>query len=149
MLNRILEKSTLIVFTKYTISGAFSVVVQMGLLSFSVESLRMSPTLASCYSFILACVVNYVMLYYWTFKSTSSHRIVILRFCVVTLFTLALNLAVFWILTFPLKIWYIISQAIALMVVSLINFAINRRYTFCLLDRNKDVQSSGQDTQIL
>ena len=118
------------VFFRYVTSGFTSAVFQFGLLFLLVEYMRFDPTFSSGLSFVLACVVNYLMLYHWTFCSNGKHHIVALKYTSVTLLTLCVNLTVFWILTEVFFIWYILSQVIAVGVVAVFNFLINRGYTF-------------------
>src|SRR5688572_28857583 len=70
----------LMTFIRYGIAGVVAVAVQFGFLIFFVEKGGYDPTLSSGIGFIFSCVVNYYMLYYWTFKSKGSHRIAFIRY---------------------------------------------------------------------
>lgn len=118
------------IFFKYLVSGACSTVVQFGTLATMVELFKFNPTIASGTGFVFACLVNYLMLYYWTFVSNGKHSIVALKYSCVTLLTLGINLSIFWFLTEKLHLWYLFSQVFATSSVFLINFSINYRYTF-------------------
>ena len=115
---------------RYLISGGSSVVVQFGVLTLLVEQFQVDPTISSAAGFLLGCIVNYLMFYYWTFKANGKHIVVAARYSIVTSFTLLLNIFIFWTLTEPLKVWYLFSQVFATGAVATINFLINRHYTF-------------------
>jgi len=115
---------------RYLVSGGSSVVAQFGVLTVLVEQLHMDPTFSSAVGFVVGCIVNYLMLYYWTFKANGKHLVVAARYCLVTSFTLLLNISIFWTLTELLRVWYLLSQVFATGAVATINFLINRRFTF-------------------
>jgi len=115
---------------RYTISGVSSVIVQFGSLIGFVEFIHMNETFASGLAFLIGCVVNYLMLYYWAFASKGDHPKIIFRYSIVMILTLVLNLAVFWFLTIPLGLWYLFSQTVATVVAAIANLVLNRFYTF-------------------
>ena len=115
---------------RYTVSGVSSVVVQFGFLIGLVEFIRMNETLASGLAFLIACIVNYLMLYYWAFASKGAHLKIIFRYSIVMVLTLILNVAVFWCLTIPLNLWYLVSQSVATIVAAIFNLVLNRYYAF-------------------
>lgn len=125
-----LDRAGISVLLRYTASGCSSALFQFGALAFFVERMQADPTLASGISFVLACVLNYLMLYHWTFRSNGRHRIIALRYTVVTMLTLCVNLTVFWLLTDVFSVYYIVSQMFAVVFVAVFNFLINRSYTF-------------------
>lgn len=107
-----------------------SVVVQFGILIGLVEFGHLNETVSSGIAFLIGCIVNYLLLYYWVFSSKGSHITIIMRYTIVTLLTLALNLAVFWVLTEPLQMWYLFSQIIATIIAAIANLFLNRYYAF-------------------
>lgn len=118
------------VFVRYIISGFSSVMVQFGLLALLVEQLHFGPLISSGIAFVISCLVNYLMLYYWTFKARTNHVIATLKYSMVTLFGLLINLMIFSFLMDQLHLWYLISQTFATLFVSLITYIINRSFTF-------------------
>lgn len=129
-LNKLINADMQRIIGRYLVSGGCSVIAQFGVLTLFVEQLQIDPTLSSATGFVAGCLVNYLMLYYWTFNSNGKHIIVAAKYTLVTTFTLLLNILIFWTLTEPLKIWYLYSQVVATGAVAMINFLINRRYTF-------------------
>lgn len=118
------------VFLRYVISGFTSVVVQFGVLACMVEWLKIDSTIASGTGFIIGCIVNYLMLYYWTFKTNGKHLAATVKYTLVTSFGLVMNLFIFRFLTNDLKVWYLFSQTIATLIVSLLAYVLNKRFTF-------------------
>src|SRR5262245_46492678 len=83
---------------RYVVSGASSVVAQFVVLTSMIELLHANPTLSSGSGYFIGCVVQYLLLYYWTFKSTGKHLHVALKYTLVLATTLVLNVIVFWVL---------------------------------------------------
>lgn len=123
-------KKYLFFFFRYVISGFSSVVVQFGFLGFLVEILKMYPTIASAIAFVVGCVVNYLLLYYWTFESEGMHRTVFRRYMIVTLMGFFVNLALFWALVHLMGWWYPVAQTASTIFVALVAFVMNLRFTF-------------------
>ncbi len=115
---------------KYGIAGSIAVGVNYIVLSLLVELFGVNPTLSSGIGFLTGVLVNYNLQYYFTFRSKHRHRHIFPKYLLVVILSLSLNVAIFWVLTVPLGIWYIYSQAIALICVSFVTFTINRRLIF-------------------
>lgn len=122
--------SPYISFLRYLVSGFSSVVIQFVVLAFFVEILALDESFSSGAAFIIACVVNYLMLYYWAFESQGKHLSAVLRYTLVTGFGLLLNLLIFWFLITKMQLWYLLAQSFATLAVSLLTYVINRAYTF-------------------
>lgn len=118
------------IFFRYVFSGGTATAVHFLLLIVLVETVHANATWATALGFCLACAVNYLLQYYWTFASTGAHRIVAFRYAVITLAMLALNTLLFWMLHEKLGIAYLLAQALATSAVLIGNFTINRLYTF-------------------
>lgn len=118
------------IFFRYVVSGAAATAVHFWLLIVLVEIVHADETWATALGFCLACAVNYLLQYYWTFASTGAHRIVAFRYVTVTLAMLAINTLLFWVLHEKLGIAYLLAQALATSAVLIGNFTINRLYTF-------------------
>ena len=118
------------VFIRYIISGISSVITQFGILAFMVEIFHIDPVVSSGTGFIFGCIVNYLMLYYWTFNTHGKHFGAIIKYTIVTLSALVLNLLFFSFLINTLMIWYLLAQAIATGTLSLLTYVVNKYYTF-------------------
>jgi putative flippase GtrA len=117
-------------FLRYITAGSMAVSVQFALLTVCVEMAGILPTMSSAIGYICGASTNYVLQYYFTFRATGQHLRTFLIYVAVNLFTLCINLVIFWLLTNAFGIWYVISQAVAVCVVVFVNFYIHRRWTF-------------------
>jgi putative flippase GtrA len=118
------------IFFKYVISGGLAAAVHFLVLVALVEKVELDPTLASAIGFCMAIFVNYTMQYHWTFQSVGSHKTIFTRYVVVTFMMLGVNTVIFWGLYEKLGLMYLLAQAIATGTVMLLNFTINKNYTF-------------------
>ncbi len=90
------------------------------------------PTVGSAIGFTAGLLVNYALQYRWTFRSSAAHSVVFTRFVSVYLATLVVNTGIFWTLNEPLGIPYILAQIITTGMVMILNFLLNRHYTFAV-----------------
>ena len=120
-------------FFRYTVSGVIATIVHVGILTFLVELIYLNPTVSSAIGFIVACCLNYILQHYLVFSANGKHTVLVLRYVVVTLSTFVINIGLFWCLYHLVGVWYPAAQLIATGMIFLLNFFINRSYTF----RNK------------
>lgn len=125
-------------FVRYFISGGLATLIHFGTLVLLIEQFAVYPVAATTAGFCLAVVFNYTAQYYWTFKVKGPHQQFMLRFIVVTTFTLLLNTGLFWLMYDQLLIPYLFSQLVATGTVFLLNFFINHFYTFNNRSTNQD-----------
>ncbi len=118
------------VLLRYIAAGSLAVGVHYLVLILLVEAAAMDATLSSSCGFVVGLIVNYLLQYYWTFRSSGSHAKRFPIFAGVAVVMLGLNAAIFWTLHERLGINYLLAQAFAIGVVFLLNFLINSRYTF-------------------
>lgn len=129
-LPRALQSEKLRQFVKYGVSGGSAVLVHFLVLTALVELTGLDATIATGIGFLVGCVVNYSIQHKWVFAASGNHRQFVLRYTGVTAATFFLNLAIFHGLHALLGWWYVIAQAVATVLVFLVNFEINRRFTF-------------------
>ena len=115
---------------RYLVSGSLAALVLFTVLTLMVEILGTPPWVASPVAFVIGALVNYTLQYHWTFQAEGSHRVMFTRFMLVTLATMSLNTALFWVFTVIMAIHYLISQALAIGLIIGVNYAINKHYTF-------------------
>ena len=108
--------------------GSLAALVQLVLLTFSIEVLRLPALVASTLALSVAVCVNYGLQKRVTFRSKSKHRVAGPRFLVITLGTLLANAAVFGSLSSFLP--YLLSQIITLGAIFPVNYYMNRTITF-------------------
>lgn len=69
-------------------------------------------TLSFAVSYVIASVVQYLLLYYWAFGSTAGHGQASVRFLVTSLAMLRLKSAAFWVFVEVVQNWYLLAQVI-------------------------------------
>lgn len=125
-----MPSSKLAVLVRYTAAGSLAVGVHYLVLILLVERAAMDATLSSSCGFLFGLIVNYLLQYYWTFRSSGSHAKRFPLFAGVAVVMLGLNAAIFWALHERFEINYLLAQAFAIGVVFLLNFLVNSLYTF-------------------
>lgn len=130
--SRLLEQ-----FIKWSIVGTIGAVVDYGVLIPLVEFVRLDPRWAQAISFTAAASNNYIWNRLWTFRAFR-HKPPVLQFTqffVVSVVGLAIRTAIFVLLYQGLafqafRFGYILATAIAIIVVLVWNFFVNRLWTF-------------------
>ena len=117
-------------FVRYFISGGSAVLLHWLILIGLVELFAVSPMVATAIGFVVGFLLNYSLLQSWVFETSGNHRLFLMRYVVVTCITFVLNMGLFWLLYESMSINYSIAQVIATGVVFLVNFLINRSFTF-------------------
>lgn len=117
-------------FVRYFVSGGSALFLHVATLVLLVEVFGSWPTVASGIGFVVATVWNYTLQRYWVFEADGSHRVLFSRYVAVTFVTFGLNIALFWLLYRIVGLWYPASQVVATGVIFLVNFVVNRSYTF-------------------
>lgn len=118
------------VLVRYIAAGSLAVGVHYFVLILLVEGAAVNATLSSSCGFAVGVILNYLLQYYWTFRSSGPHTRRFPIFITVAVVMLGLNAAIFWTLHERLGINYLLAQACAIGVVFLLNFLVNSRYTF-------------------
>lgn len=119
---------------QYLVGGGIAVCVHMAILIGLVELIGVVAVVASTIGLIAGVIVNYLFQYYVTFRSSSrGHRSTAWRFIAVTSFTLLLNYLMFSAL--ESRMHYVIAQAVTILAIFLVNFGINKAFTFQDVDQ--------------
>jgi putative flippase GtrA len=119
----------LIKFTRFVLVGGVATSIQYLLLFGLVHWTGANPVLASSLGFVVSAFANYLLNYYYTFRSKHEHGPALLKFMVIAGVGLILNLMIMQILTGE-TLHYLIAQVIATAVVLLWSFAGNSLWTF-------------------
>ena len=128
-------------FFRYFIAGASALGLHFLVMAVLIGSGTSSELAASAAGFIAGCLLNYTLQYYFTFASDVDHTQAMLRYTVVTLGMLLVNLLIFQGLLSAGAGWFI-AQVIASGAVFLGNFMINRRYTFARQGISEEVRDA-------
>ena len=114
----------------YGIAGLMASAVHLAVLYALVEFLLVAKTLASAIGFAAAIPVNYFIQYHFVFQSSVGHVRGFLRYLEVTLFFAAVNTGLFYTLLNFTSMNYIVIQIITIITVAVLNFVVNRQFTF-------------------
>ncbi|CAG7626823.1 hypothetical protein PAESOLCIP111_02854 [Paenibacillus solanacearum] len=125
---------------KYGVVGALGTVLHFASLYALVEWLNVPPVAASALGFLLVLLVSYVLNKRWTFQSTPSGWGPLLKYCVVSVTGLGLNVALMYVSVELLHWHYLIGQCTVVVAVPLSNFILNYYWTF----RPVPASESGQ-----
>ncbi|MGH8604826.1 MAG: GtrA family protein [Gammaproteobacteria bacterium] len=117
-------------FVRYGIAGGIAAGLLFCMLVILVEYYALNATLSSAIAFILASALNYSLQYYWTFRSSNSHLTAFTRYISFALLMLGVNTFVFWALQDRMGVYYLIAQMVSTFLVFILNYSLNRRYTF-------------------
>jgi putative flippase GtrA len=115
---------------RYVVAGGAALAVQLGVLTFLVEFFRVVPTVATSVGFVAAIVVNYVLQRRFVFQAEVGHSRAFARYLAVTLLGLAVNAAVFYVLTRQLGVFYALAQTLTTGLLFVVNYVVNRNFTF-------------------
>lgn len=115
---------------RFAIVGGIATLVQYGTLIVSVEHWHWHAVVASSAGYLLSAVANYLLNYYFTFRSGNLHRVAALRFAVVAAAGLALNALAMALLAEKLRLPYLWAQVLATVVTLIWNFWANSRWSF-------------------
>ena len=115
---------------KYIISGLVSG-ASMYLVGFLIKSLGAPAVVASALSALFSFAVSYTLQRYWVFSAgdVSSLRSVF-KFVVVTSFTWSIGLSWVWFADNQIKLKFEWTQLVLVIIVSGLNFSINKLWTF-------------------
>ncbi|MEU4561381.1 GtrA family protein [Actinoplanes sp. NPDC023936] len=113
---------------RYGISGGLSAATHFGV---GLAGTRvLAPVPASSVGFAASVVVSYLLQHTWVFRSAVGHRVSGPRFLVVTGAAFALNAVVLWVGAEVAGLSYPVVQAVAIVLIPVLNYAINSRWTF-------------------
>jgi len=122
---------------RYLVAGGSAAVVHFIILTSLVEFGSVNPTLATSVGFILGSMVNYTLQYHWTFAADGPHHVMFTRYASVTATTLSINAGLFWTFTNVFGIYYIIAQIISTGMMVVVNYLINKHFTFVSLAKKE------------
>lgn len=117
---------------KYTLVSFMGGALNLAILYSLTEFLGVYYILSAAIGFIVAGINNFTLNKVWTFKENLKDKYFkeYFYFLSVSIFSYALSILLLYLLTEFAGIFYIFSQAIALIVGGSLNFVINKIYTF-------------------
>ena len=117
-------------FGVFLMVGGLSTAAQYALLTSLVHLAGVAPVPASVCGYALGAIVNYVLNYQFTFRSSASHGVALLRFIAMAGAGMGLNTGIVWTAVHPLGINYLVAQVFATGVVLVFNFTVGKLWTF-------------------
>jgi dolichol-phosphate mannosyltransferase len=128
-------------YIKFSLIGGIGALINLAVLWVSVEAFAVYYLWAATLAFIVADTNNYIWNRWWTFRSKSKIHLQYPQFLVVSVNGLMLNLILLKMLVEEImpaiginedktSVYLLISQVIAIFLVSLFNFAANSLWTF-------------------
>ena len=115
---------------RYAVSGGLSAATHFGVGLALADGLHVVPIAASTAGFVASVAVSYVLQKAWVFRSTATHAVAGSKFLAVTGCAFALNTVVLWLGTEVLHGPYPAVQATSLVLIPVLNYSINSRWTF-------------------
>jgi putative flippase GtrA len=115
---------------RYAISGGASACTHFGVGLLLATGLHVRPVVASTAGFVASVVVSYVLQHAWVFRSAAAHAVAGTKFLTVTAVAFSLNTLVLWLGTEVTHGPFPVVQGIALVLIPVVNYALNSRWTF-------------------
>ncbi len=116
---------------RYMAVGASGATVHLGTLWFLVELIGLPVLVSTTTGFVAAVISNFILNRLWTFKSPERNvRLQFVRFVIVSLWGMAINVSLMWVLVHVCRLPYLIGQVLTIGVVSVWNFLANTYWTF-------------------
>ena len=117
-------------FIRYLISGVSALALHMAILAFLVELFAIDETVASGTGFFFAVLLNYTIQHRWVFAADGNHLNHFQKYLLVTLLTFSVNIVFFWVAVNIVGVWYPLAQLLTTGFIFLLNFIVNRNFTF-------------------
>jgi putative flippase GtrA len=117
-------------FVRFLIVGGIATLIQYFALIATVERWHWNAVLASSLGYSLSAIANYLLSYYFTFRSDNQHGIAATRFAIVAGAGFALNALVMELLAARLHFPYILSQVLATVCTLIWNYWANSKWSF-------------------
>ena len=113
---------------RYAVSGGASALTHLGVGLGLAEGLDVRPAVASSVGFVASIFISYGLQRSWVFGVTTGHLRTGTRFLTVTAVAFALNAAIMALGEDGRP--YVLVQGVALVVIPIVNYALNSYWTF-------------------
>lgn len=114
---------------RFLVSGGIATVVHWTIL-WGLINLQVEAVLASSIGAFAGAIVNYVLQYFFTFKTERKHKQALLTYIPAVVFSWSLNLALFYILYGGLFPEPMMAQVVTTVLVAIVNFLIYKKVVF-------------------
>jgi len=117
-------------FVRFLMVGGVATFIQYIVLIWTVERWHWNAVLASSLGYILSAIANYLLNYYFTFRSGHPHGVAAARFAIVAAAGFALNALLMELLAVKLHVPYVLSQVLATCGTLIWNYWANSKWSF-------------------
>ena len=117
-------------FVRFLIVGGVATIIQYAALIGMVERWHWNAVVASSLGYLLSAIANYLLNYYFTFRSDNQHRVAITRFAAVAAAGFILNALLMELLAEKLHVPYVFSQILATVATLIWNYWANSKWSF-------------------
>ncbi len=115
---------------RYGVTGGCSTLTHVGVLFMLVEAAGARPVAASAAGFVASIAVSYTLQRYWVFRSARGHLSAGARFLAVTGVAFGVNTSALTLGTEVFALPYQPVQLAALVLIPVVNYALNATWTF-------------------
>jgi putative flippase GtrA len=115
---------------KYFVVGILGTATHLSLLYLAVEFFAFSPLLGTSVAFIWVVIQSYFLNRNWTFQSDKKHTSTLPRYLIVSGIGFMTNFLLMFFMLEVLGLWYMFAQILTALVVPLMNFLLNKYWTF-------------------
>lgn len=132
LISKILSKSFIKQFVKFSIVGGLGTLINIAILYAFTEVFNVYYIASEIIAFIVSGLNNYILDKVWTFKEKIEDKIVLkyFQFFSVSVISLLINLIVLYILVEYFVFWYVFAEIVAIICAFLFNFTGNKIWTF-------------------
>lgn len=117
-------------FVRFCLVGGATACIHIGLALALVNILSLGPVIASSIGFVCAVAFNYVMQKTWSFDSNVPHRRALTLYTLVVVSGFAINAVVIYVGTSVLETPFLLSQAVAVVIIVTWNFVMFSKIVF-------------------
>jgi putative flippase GtrA len=128
---------------RFAIVGGIATLIQYLTLIGSVELWHWNAVVASSVGYFLGAIANYLLNYYFTFRSDNRHRVAAARFAIVAVAGLALNALLMALLAEKLRLPYVVAQVLATVGTLIWNYWANSIWSFGRRSSRQDDAHGG------
>ncbi len=115
---------------RFSIVGGIATIIDFVFLYIFKEFLNIDVILANTLSFIISVTYNYIASITWVFDTNKNKnkKIQFILFIIFSIVGLIINNIILYILTDKLNIYYLISKAVATLIVMIFNFITRKKF---------------------
>jgi len=116
--------------SRFVLVGMLATLIHVVIFAGLIEVLGATPLQACIPAFVIAMLVSYALNRAWTFSASGRHCIELPRYASISLLGLSLNVLITYVAVNILHWWYVSALALIVLVVPVMTFCLNRRWTF-------------------